>query len=242
MDLDHPKEHETLPVSLCGDIQIRVSLVLRGVTEEKLQRILDSRLPQALVELWKSKKRNVQGRISVPTEMVQNNAQLQRILQDRHGRFIFIGPIKVHLRKESPAKEKQTLKRKMAALEKQQLEMKSLLERLVLERENILPSPGRTNGDLNCKLKRKASVKIVPVKKQKKHSVREDRNGQRKNHTREEVPDPDIQMGSMNSTMKLSEIAACFPRGNEDAIRELQEVVAGHARRSNSSRSFDVGD
>ena len=65
MDLDHRKEHETL--SLCGDIQFRVSLVPRGVTEEKLQRILDSRLPQALVELWKSKKRNVQGRISVPS-------------------------------------------------------------------------------------------------------------------------------------------------------------------------------
>ena len=123
------QDRETL--SLNGDLQFRVSLVPRGVTEEKLQKILDARLPNTFIQLWRAKGKNMQGRMSVPSSVANGCKELQSVLKSRRGRSIFIGPFKVHLRDEgSLTDENVNLKRKIAALETKQLEMQTLLENM----------------------------------------------------------------------------------------------------------------
>ena len=125
--MDASQDRDTL--SLCGDVQFRVSLVPRGVNQRKIQRILDARLPNAFVELWQSKGKNMQGRLSVPSSTVTACKELQCVLKSRNGRSIFIGPIKVHLRNEDLHHDERTeMRRKIAALEKKQLDMQTLLE------------------------------------------------------------------------------------------------------------------
>ena len=65
------------------------------------------------------------------------------------------------------------MKRKIAALEQQQFEMKLHMEQMSLllqkQREYALslPSPGRESGVLNCERKRSASANFVQEKEQK---------------------------------------------------------------------------
>ena len=147
--------------------------------EEKLQRILDARLPHAFVQLWRAKNKNVQGRLSVPKGVASKCEELQHVLNHKGGNFVYIGPIKVQLSKENSPKKKNQTKRKLAALEKQQIEMKAMMEQfremLQMQNERMeeesseppLPSPGRESGFLSSARKRAAPTTISKAKKQK---------------------------------------------------------------------------
>ena len=136
--MDMPKDRKLL--SLCGDIQFCVSLVPRGVTEIKLKRVLDARLLQAFVELWKGKKKNAQGRLSVSKEVVAASEELRYVMKSTEGCFLFIGPTKVYLRKEGQSKKKFDMKRKIVDLEKPQPEMQILMAKLssLLQNQTIM--------------------------------------------------------------------------------------------------------
>ena len=164
-------------LSLCGDKIFRVSKIPNGVKEEKIQRILDARLPQAFAEIWKCKrKKGMEGRISVPMAVVSAHVELQQVLSSEEGCFVFLGPIKVHLCEERSGKRESTVKKKLKILEKEQNEMKALVGKLTSMLENKMqiehqpmPSPGR-DAEFVSQRKRVAPANIVR-KEQKKIRV-----------------------------------------------------------------------
>ena len=178
-------------LSLCGDRLFRVSRIPKGVTEKKIQRILDARLPQAFVELWWPKrKKEMIGRISVPQAMVSASIELQQVLSKDEGCLMFLGPIKVHLREEKFRQREQNVKTKLKNVEKKQEEMQALLGRLTSMLENKvrldenmpMPSPGR-DGDFTSQRKRVAPANIVR-KEQKKIRVMKISNEKKKEEKR----------------------------------------------------------
>ena len=114
----------------------------------------------------------MQGRISVPKAIATASQELQTVIKSTNGCFVFIGPIKVHLRSEGSMKKKLTMKRKIAALQETQIEMQKALKHMsaLLQKQlddADLPSPGRESSCLNCELKRAASTNMVYEKQQK---------------------------------------------------------------------------
>ena len=151
--MEHSQDRETL--SLRGDIQFRVSLVPRGVTEE----------PEAFIELWSAKNKNKQGRLSVPKFIATASEELQCVMKSRGGRSIFIGPIKVHLRNEGFPRDNIVMKRKIAVLEKKQSEMQTLLEKMsVLLQNQMVEDPSPLSSQENSgELESKAGVALGTI-------------------------------------------------------------------------------
>ena len=192
------------------------------MTEEKLQRILDARLPHAFVQLWRTKSKNVQGRLSVPKALASKCEELQHVLNNKGGHFVYIGPIKVQLSKENSPKKKNQTRRKLAALEKKQNEMKAMIEQfqemLQMQNERMdeesselpLPSPGREGGFLSSARKRAAPTTISKAKKQKgtapKKSLQEQMKEKVTNFERNWKPPPSMMKNEVaKSKMRLME-------------------------------------
>ena len=223
-------------LSLCGDKLFRVSRIPRGVTEKKIQRILDARLPQAFVELWWVKrKKEMVGRISVPKEIVSASIELKQVLSKDEGCLMFLGPIKVHLREEKLRKREQSVKTKVKNLEEKQNEMKSLLGRLTSMVENKMrldehvpmPSPGR-DGEFISQRKRAAPANIVR-KEQKKIRVLKISNEKKKEEKREisdENFDPEIS--SLRSAIREAERDIRQQLGpNKEMLQQLLRMRTG---------------
>ena len=111
--------------------------------------------------------------------VVSECEELQHVVQNKGGHFLFIGPIRVQLRKENSPRKKNETKQKLAALEGQQNAMKEMMEQMrdMLQMQNEkmdeesselpLPSPGRESGFLSSARKRGAPSDILKAKKQK---------------------------------------------------------------------------
>ena len=249
--MDVSQDREIL--SLCGDVQFRVSLVPRGVTEQKLQRVLDARLPDAFVELWKGKKKNIQGRLSVPKEVAAASTELQCVINSIEGHFIFIGPIKVYLRKEGQPRNKLNMKKKIVALEKKQLEMQMLMAKMsdllqnqTNEMTRPLPSPGR-DGGFTSDRKRGACTNLVCEKKHKIRKRKKEIEAEENTGHDADVLDPEnlAELDSAIQEMERREYRS-QPSRNAKPLVQVRAYLQGiieEERSSISSLSFDgMGD
>ena len=219
----------------------------------KIQRVLDARLPQAFVELWKGKKKNVQGRLSVPKDVVAASKELQYVMERADGCFLFIGPIKVYLRKEGQPKKKFDMRRKIIDLEKKQTEMKMLMAKMssLLQNQNNemigpLPSPGR-DGGFTSERKRTAPTNLVCEKKQKIRKCEDEIEvGENTRHELDVLdPENSAQLDSAFKEMERRGYRSQPSRNNEALVKiraHLQGTIE-EERRSISSFAFDeMGD
>ena len=240
-------------LSLCSDVQFRVSHIPTGVTERKIQRILDARLPQAFIELWALKgKKKIQGRMSVPQDVVAKCDELQEVLKRESGCMMFIGPIKVHLRKDAKRNHEHSVRNRMKTFEKEQKSLRLMLERvsnqcaLLMEKSIVeapMPSPGRESGVLNAELKRAASANIAPEKKQKILRKNEKKRAETEDAARRQ-DEIDPMVASLRAAIENAEKRVSLrPQMNELAIAKLEKTLMenfGYAKRS-SFEDIDMG-
>ena len=169
------------------------------------------------------------------------------------GRFIFIGPIKVYLRKEGQPRNKLNIKKKIVALEKKQVEMQTLMAKMsdllqnqTNEMTRPLPSPGR-DGGFTSDRKRGACTNLVCEKKHKIRKCKKEIEAEENNGHDADLLDPE-NLGKLDSAFKEMERRAYRSQSSRNAkpLVQVQAYLQGiieEERSSISSLSFDgMGD